>query len=181
MGQFRAIVTDIPGTTTDIIHHKLQLKDGETLTFLDSPGLLDFTDELPYIEHIVKESDLLLFLVDDTVGITAKERHILDLIRKTRKLNATILVVNKLDVKRKENETDLALTDYYDLGIANVIGISAKKERNLGNLLPLLKGDKGGSNNTLTKEEFLPHSQNPPPFGHPPYACPAQSCGEGGQ
>jgi predicted GTPase len=39
--------------------------------------------------------------------------------------------VNKLDVKWKENETELALTEYYDLGIGTVIGISAKKERNL--------------------------------------------------
>jgi len=61
------------------------LEDGQILTFFDSPGLLDFTDELPYIEQIVKESDLLLFLVDDTVGITAKEQHILDIIRKEKK------------------------------------------------------------------------------------------------
>jgi predicted GTPase len=40
-------------------------------------------------------------------------------------------VVNKLDVKWKERETELALADYYDLGIATVIGISAKNERNL--------------------------------------------------
>ncbi|MDR0651544.1 MAG: 50S ribosome-binding GTPase [Candidatus Peribacteria bacterium] len=67
IGQFRAIVTDIPGTTTDIIHHHMQLENGEFLTFFDSPGLLDFTDELPYLEQIVKESSLLLFVVDDTV------------------------------------------------------------------------------------------------------------------
>jgi GTP-binding protein len=82
----------------------------------------------------VKESDLLLFLIDDTVGITAKEQHILDLIRREKKQNATILVVNKLDVKRKESETPLALAEYYDLGIATVIGISAKTERNLDEL-----------------------------------------------
>jgi GTP-binding protein len=101
------------------------------MIFFDSPGLLDFTDELPYIEQIIKESDLLLFLVDDTVGITAKEQHILDVLRREKKQHVTILVVNKLDVKWKESETELALADYYDLGIANIIGISAKTERNL--------------------------------------------------
>jgi GTP-binding protein len=131
IGQFRAIVTDIPGTTVDIIKHQVKLEHGELMSFFDSPGLLDFTDELPYIEQIVKDSDLLLFLVDDSVGITAKEQHILDLIRKEKKQNATILIVNKLDMKWKERETELALADYYDLGIANVIGISAKTERNL--------------------------------------------------
>ena len=81
IGQFRAIVTDIPGTTTDIIQHKVQT-DSSSFTFFDSPGLLDFTEELEYIQQIIKESDLLLFLIDDSVWITAKEHHILELIRK---------------------------------------------------------------------------------------------------
>ena len=66
IGQFRAIVTDIPGTTTDFIQLKVQTDSG-SFTFFDSPGLLDFTEELEYIEQIVKESDLLLFLIDDSV------------------------------------------------------------------------------------------------------------------
>jgi predicted GTPase len=112
----------------------LHLDNGEVLTFFDSPGLLDFTDELFYIQHIVKESDLLLFVVDDTVGITAKEQHILSLIRAEKKQTQTLLIVNKLDVKRKEAQTQLALADYYDLGIATIIGVSAKTERNLSEM-----------------------------------------------
>ena len=130
IGQFRAIVTDIPGTTTDIIQHKVQT-DSASFTFFDSPWLLDFTDELEYIEQIIKESDYLLFLIDDTVGITAKEQHILELIRKEKKQDCTLLIVNKLDVKRKESETQLAISDYFTLWLANVIWISAKYERNL--------------------------------------------------
>ncbi len=130
IGQFRAIVTDIPGTTTDIIQHKVQSDTG-SFTFFDSPGLLDFTEELEYIEQIIKESDLLLFLIDDSVWITAKEQHILELIRKEKKQDSTILIINKLDIKRKESETQLAISDYYSLGLSSVIWISAKRERNL--------------------------------------------------
>lgn len=66
----------------------------------------------------------------------------------------TILIVNKIDVKYKETETDLAISDYYDLGFPHIIGISAKTARNIDSLkqeiqlltknipLPLL--DKGG-------------------------------------
>lgn len=133
IGQFRAIVTDIPGTTTDIIQHKLQT-DNWSFTFFDSPGLLDFTEELEYIEQIIKESDLLLFLVDDTAWITAKEHHILELIRKEKKQDSTILIVNKLDIKRKESETEIAISDYFSLWLSSVIGISAKKERNLSSI-----------------------------------------------
>ncbi|MDD2537388.1 MAG: ribosome biogenesis GTPase Der [Candidatus Absconditabacteria bacterium] len=134
IGQFRAIVTDIPGTTTDIIKHKLHLENGGVLQFFDSPGLLDFTDELPYISKIVQDSDFLLFLVDDSVGVTAKEQHILELIRSEEKQDKTLLIINKLDVKWKEHQYDLAVADYYDLGIPNIIGISAKLENNLSEI-----------------------------------------------
>ncbi len=133
IGQFRAIVTDIPGTTTDIIQHKVQT-DSSSFTFFDSPGLLDFTEELEYIEQIIKESDLLLFLIDDSVWITAKEHHILELIRKEKKQNSTILIINKLDIKRKESETEMAISDYYTLWLSSVIWVSAKKERNLSTI-----------------------------------------------
>ena len=133
IGQFRAIVTDIPGTTTDIIQHKVQTDSG-SFTFFDSPGLLDFTEELEYIEQIIKESDLLLFLIDDNVWITAKEHHILELIRKEKKQDSTILIINKLDIKRKESETEMAISDYYTLWLSSVIGVSAKKERNLNTI-----------------------------------------------
>ena len=133
IGQFRAIVTDIPWTTTDIIQHKVQT-DSSSFTFFDSPGLLDFTEELQYIEQIIKESDLLLFLIDDSVWITAKEHHILELIRKEKKQDSTILIINKLDIKRKESETEIATSDYYTLWLSSVIWISAKKERNLSTI-----------------------------------------------
>ena len=133
IGQFRAIVTDIPWTTTDIIQHKVQA-DNWSFTFFDSPWLLDFTEELEYIEQIIKESDLILFLIDDTVWITAKEHHILELIRKEKKQDNTILIINKLDIKRKESETEIALSDYYTLWLPNIIWISAKKERNLSTI-----------------------------------------------
>ncbi len=109
----------------------MQLENGKILTFFDSPGLLDFTEEIPYIERIIQHSDLLLFLIDDSIGLSAKEQHILDLIRKEKKQSHTFLIINKLDLKRKESETELALADYYTLGFKTIIGISAKTERNL--------------------------------------------------
>lgn len=42
----------------------------------------------------------------------------------------TILVVNKIDVKYRESESELAISDYHDLGFTHIIGISAKKGRN---------------------------------------------------
>ena len=121
IGQFRAIVTDIHWTTTDIIVHQMEVDNLWKLTFFDSPWLLDFSDEVPFIEKIIKESDLLLFVIDDTVWITAKDQHILDLIMDNNKSKQTILVINKLDVKWKATETDLAISEYYELWLWTVI------------------------------------------------------------
>ena len=54
--QFRAIVTDIPGTTTDIIFHKLHLEDVWDVTFADSPWLIEFDEERSFIQKIDRKS-----------------------------------------------------------------------------------------------------------------------------
>ncbi len=138
INQFRAIVTDIPGTTTDILYHTASLDDLGEVVFVDSPGLLEFNEERPFIQKIIDESDIILFVIDDVVGITAKEQHIFEYIQKQHKKNQTILIVNKLDKKRKESETEIALSDYYSLGFDDVVGISAKTKRNLPELQDLL-------------------------------------------
>lgn len=134
IGQFRAIVTDIHGTTIDIISHTLEVDNLWKMTFFDSPGLGDFSDEVPFIEKIIKNSDLLLFVIDDSVWVSAKDQHILQMIRENNMQDQTFLIINKLDVKWKVNEIDLAIADYYDLWVGKVIWISAKKERNLAEL-----------------------------------------------
>jgi len=138
IGQFRAIVTDIPGTTRDIIQHTTEIDGLGQVIFADSPGLLDFKSERPFIKKIIDESDLLLFVIDDKVGITAKEQHIAEYIREKNMQASTIFIVNKLDLKRKESQTSLAIADYYSLGFENIIGISAKNARNLEELENLI-------------------------------------------
>ncbi len=138
IGQFRAIVTDIPGTTRDIIEHETLIDDIGKVTFLDSPGLLDFKEEEPLIKQIIDHSDLILFMIDDSVGITAKEQHIYSYIIEKNKKKSTILVVNKIDIKHKEKEYDLAVNEYYNLGFDHVIGISAKKQKNLAEIKDLI-------------------------------------------
>lgn len=138
INQFRAIVTDIPGTTTDILYHTTSLDDLGEVVFADSPWLLEFNEERPFIQKIIDESDIILFVIDDVVGITAKEQHIFEYIQKQHKKNQTILIVNKLDKKRKEAETTLALSEYYWLWFQDVVGISAKTKRNLWELQDLL-------------------------------------------
>ena len=115
IGQFRAIVTDIPGTTRDIIEHETLIDDIGKVMFLDSPGLMDFKEEEILIKQIINYSDLILFVIDDSVGITAKEQHIYSYIIEKHKMKNTILIVNKIDIKHKEKDYDLAINEYYSL------------------------------------------------------------------
>lgn len=146
-------MTDIPGTTRDIIEHETLIDDIGKVTFLDSPGLHDFTEEEVLIKQIIDHSDLILFMIDDSVGITAKEQHIYSYIIEKNKKNKTILIVNKIDIKHKEKEYDLAVNEYYHLGFEHVLGISAKKMKNLSEVkdlitklvnTPLIKGETKG-------------------------------------
>lgn len=93
----RAIVTDIPGTTRDIIEEYIQI-GGISLKLIDTAGIRQSDDEVERlgIERAVSriaEADLCLFVVDASDAITDEDREI------ARKLHSgrTILLLNKLD------------------------------------------------------------------------------------
>lgn len=64
---------------------------------IDSPGLLDFAEELEFIHAIIEESDQLFFVVDGKMGIGAREQQIAAMIIAAGKKEKTVLVVNKLE------------------------------------------------------------------------------------
>jgi len=131
IGQFRAIVTDIPGTTTDIIFHDIHVDSVWDLRFADSPWLIEFEEERSYIKKIIDESDLILFVIDDSVGVTAKEQKIYQYILDSNRRKQTVLLINKLDINYKPNELSLGIADYYDLWVEKIIWISAKNNLNI--------------------------------------------------
>jgi len=129
--QFRAIVTDIAGTTIDILQHTSQVTWLWEVTFSDSPWLSSFQEERPFIQKLIKESDIILFVIDDSIGMSAKEKQIFKYILEQWKKKNTILVINKLDIKRKIQEYDIAISNYYKLGFEDVVGISAHKQNQI--------------------------------------------------
>lgn len=153
--QFRAIVTDIPGTTTDIIFHDIHVDKIGDVRFADSPGLIEFEEERSYITKIIDDSDLVFFVIDDSVWITAKEQKIYWYIMDANKRKKTVLIVNKLDINYKSNEIDLAVSDYYDLWIEKIIWVSAKKELNITEVEDFIIGyfkDKDGKTENVKKD-----------------------------
>jgi len=74
IGSKRAIVTDIPGTTRDLIEGQIRLENGN-VTIIDSAGLRETTDEIEIIgiKSAVEETknvDIVVYLVDSAVGIS---------------------------------------------------------------------------------------------------------------
>jgi GTP-binding protein len=126
-GSHRAIVTDISGTTREIISEKWTMEEWKDSIVFDSPWLNDFTEELKFIEKIIKDSDVILFVVDSKVWLVPNDYEIKDLIIKNNKKNNTIIVANKLDSKVYSKEVQVLISEFYNLGFNNVIGISAKQ------------------------------------------------------
>lgn len=107
-------MTDLPGTTREL------LRDTTTIArlpveIIDSPGLLDFTEELQFLSQVVEEADLLIFVVDGKQEMGKKEQEIHQMVCKSGKFNRTILVVNKLDGKVYTNERDGLIANRYSL------------------------------------------------------------------
>ena len=76
IGTYRAIVTNIAGTTRELLRDYSQREELKGVEVIDSPGLLDFSDELAFIEQIIHDADILFFVIDAKTGIGAKEEQI---------------------------------------------------------------------------------------------------------
>jgi len=98
-GQESAIVTDIAGTTRDVLREQINL-DGMPLHIIDTAGLRESADAIEQ-EGIrrawreIEQADRLLLLVDDGRGVTNEERRILE--RLPQGLHVTV-IRNKCDL-----------------------------------------------------------------------------------
>lgn len=100
----RAIVTDIPGTTRDVIEEYINL-DGIPLKIIDTAGVRESEDIVEKIgvkktRDSLKKADLVLMMLDVSQGLTEEDLKVYDLIKN----KPTILVINKTDL---DQEIDL--------------------------------------------------------------------------
>ncbi len=94
-----AIVTDVPGTTRDVLREHVQL-DGVPIQLLDTAGLRRTDDVVERLGvdrtwHSLKEADLAILLVDARSGITTADQAILDALPGGL---SRIVVANKADL-----------------------------------------------------------------------------------
>ncbi|ADD03595.1 tRNA uridine-5-carboxymethylaminomethyl(34) synthesis GTPase MnmE [Thermoanaerobacter sp. CM-CNRG TB177] len=103
----RAIVTDIPGTTRDIIEEYINVK-GIPIKLIDTAGIRD-TDELvekigvERSKEVLAEADLILFVLDASRELSEEDYQIFDILTEKN----IIFVLNKIDLPKKIDESKL--------------------------------------------------------------------------
>ena len=133
----KAIVTNVPGTTRDIVEGTIIL-DNVILNIIDTAGIRESDDivEKIGIEKslvIINEADLVIFILNNNEKITREEKELLEKLKDNKK----IIVINKIDL---ENKLDKSILDnYIEISAKENIGIEKIKDEikrlfNLGEL-----------------------------------------------
>lgn len=147
IGRRRALVRDTPGVTRDRLQGICRF-GAWAARVVDTGGLdptarEDLTAEVRrQVLEAIRSADLLLFVVDAREGLTALDREVGQLLRRTAK--PVVLVANKVDGPRQA----AALGEIYELGIDPVFPVSAEHGRGVAELLEAvgarLPADEGG-------------------------------------
>ena len=128
-GRAAAIVTDVPGTTRDVLREQIQI-DGLPLHVIDTAGLRDSADRVEQ-EGVsrawdeIARADRILLVIDDTAGLGEADRAILARLPPGRPLT---VVRNKIDVSgrapgiaRGEDQAQVAVSALTGAGLDQLI------------------------------------------------------------
>ncbi|MEA3492103.1 MAG: ribosome biogenesis GTPase Der [Campylobacterota bacterium] len=133
LGEERSVVSDVAGTTIDPIDEMLE-HNGYEITFIDTAGIRRRSKIVGIEKYalgrttaMLEEANLVLLIIDATVGVTELDERVAGLIEKYRL--ACMIVINKWDIRGERSYED-AVNDIRDelkfLHYAPLITISAK-------------------------------------------------------
>ena len=142
IGERRAIVEDIPGTTRDRLYGDTEW-NGRVFTVVDTAGLLldedDLTPGTPQLEIArrvreqaeiaIEEADAIIFIVDSREGLTAADAAVAEVLRRASK--PVVLAANKAD----NRERALDAVEFYALNLGEPIPMSAYHGIGVGDVL----------------------------------------------
>lgn len=145
----RAIVTDIAGTTRDVLTETLDM-DGIPVTLLDTAGIredssIDKVEEIgiEFSRQAAQEADLILFLYDASTGMNEDDRAILNSIAEKNHL----LIANKSDLQKESTSSP----------DTNKIALSTLTKQGFEELKQKIK--KFVSENSLENTEFITNNR----------------------
>ena len=122
VGEDRAIVTDIAGTTRDILEETINL-NGISLNIVDTAGIRNTEDIVEKIgvrkaKEFAKDADLIIYVVDSSTGLDESDDEIMKMIENKR----VIVLLNKTDLDTITTEKML-----FDRINGVIIPVSAKE------------------------------------------------------
>lgn len=125
----KAIVTDIEGTTRDIVEGSINL-DGIILNIIDTAGIRETKDKIEIIGvnkslNLIKEADLIILVLNNDEEVTKKDEEILEKIRNNRH----IIYVNKTDLNKKINIEKIKNENIIYGNTIEEAGLNSLKER----------------------------------------------------
>ena len=125
----KAIVTDIEGTTRDIVEGKIII-DGIILNILDTAGIRNTTNTVEKIGvekslKLIDESDLLIYVLNNNEILSKEDIKLLNKIKNKK----YIIVINKCDLDNKLDIYNLKLENIINMSIKNNEGINELKEK----------------------------------------------------
>ena len=134
LGEERAIVTDIAGTTRDVLEEQMSLS-GISLNIIDTAGIRETEDVVEKIgvkkaKTYAKDADLVIYVVDSSTQLDENDEEIMELIRDRK----AIVLLNKMDLDPVTTEEMI-----HERLDKPVIPISAKEEQGIDRLEQTVK------------------------------------------
>lgn len=129
VGEERAIVTDVAGTTRDTLEETIQVK-GIPLQMIDTAGIRQTDDIVEKIgiekaKDAIKEADLILYVADSSAALDESDYEIMDYLKDKK----TIIILNKSDLQKVTGEEEIR--KHLD---KEMVVFSAKEETGLDDL-----------------------------------------------
>lgn len=128
VGEERAIVTDIAGTTRDVLQESIRLH-GITLNMIDTAGIRSTEDVVEKIgveraKEYASKADLILYVVDASVPLDESDREIISEIKNKK----VIVLLNKSDLETQVREDEL----YHLFGSKEMVLVRTSTKENTG-------------------------------------------------
>jgi GTP-binding protein len=154
-GERLAIVDDVAGTTRDRLFGEAEW-NGRSFTIVDTGGIdpthggktplsigsADFIDDIRKQAQVaIQEADAVIFVNDGESGITAPDREVAEILRRSQKklpdgtyTPPIFVVVNKCESKERRDQA----SEFYELGLGEPFPISAIHGTSTGDILDAL-------------------------------------------
>jgi GTP-binding protein len=152
LGDQRAIVSDIAGTTRDAVD-TLYERDGQRFILCDTAGIRHRSSHNTSVEvfsvmrseESIERADLCVLVIDATVGVSLQDKKIAGLIQKAHK--PCMILLNKWDLVAEgrhdaallREHTEKLLGDLFFLTYAPVVALSAKTGENIRRLFTMIE------------------------------------------